>query len=262
MLSPEQSASIANVRRLVSRFAELELEVPETLRGLVQTYEVAESYEAPPAPSVEELSELEAAEVAAAIERLADAEVRREASVRVKGELLARIGRALIREARSAAPELVDSLAAKIAPTASAFTTTVRSLPAGYRDPAAVLAAGADAGEAYRFAQSLGSELEDARTLRDALGRLGATAEPGGDLELGSRYCRVRNTGSARRVAEKIRHYDGRNPLGLFAELLEVAGVEDLHFPTLRDQRRFIEKLPAVEDHYEQRGIGQVKVEA
>ena len=250
MLSHDQMMVVNSASRLAGVFAELGLDLPERFAERIAAYRAAEDYQQTAIPNATELDEATPETVTAVIARMADAKVREAAIRDVRTEAMSRLGRALIRQLREDAPALVDEIARVMRPLLSRFVEVYRDLPSGYTDPAALVEAGSDAVEAFNSARTMVGPLEAIRSTRDFLAQYGGAIGGDRQVELGTRFAVVRNTGSARRAALGLAEA-ARHPLGFAGALLDVDGVEDLDTRSLDEHARYVSKLPVVEDDYQ-----------
>lgn len=237
-------------------------ELPQSLVDAVEALDAAELYgnEDQSVPIHTEALTITAADVPKVLTAAVDAKLRRDAMQPLRAELVELLGRRVIREVIAAGPAMVAALAEPFLERASVFEERFRKVPGGGQDASRLVAAGPDAVAAFGEAQRLTVELDMLRGVRESLAALRIVAKGDAEVEKGTRYCRTRNTGSARRAAEALSGSHG--PLGVWGDLLSADGVQGLHWLSIEEQAAYVAALPVVENRMERNGIGWVPVSA
>lgn len=139
--------------------------------------------------------------------------------------------------------EIIEALGPRWQTAADTFTELHAKLPAGYRDPTVLVAAGPDAVATFAAASTAAAELDRLARIRNDLALLGAEARVNRSHEAGTRYTSVTDTLGAEDAAEAMKV---RGPLDPWGSLLELEKVTGLAWRTVADHAAYVRALPVV----------------
>lgn len=202
---------------------------PKNLTDAVAALDAATAY-APAPPDYLSLTTVPAAKVPAALDALADQQVRRATVLAMRTDVLDTLGRHVLTQLRVAVPSIIEQLTDPFTNAAAEFTDAYRRLPARWEDPERIVSAGPDATAAFNAAATAARILD---TLAELRNNLPGVEWGGGRVAVGLEYCDVTDTV----VAEAVCEARG-GVLGLWGEWLGIDGVERLVWRSSTDAWR------------------------
>ena len=234
---------------LVNQLTAYGVKVPKEMSDATAAYTAAMNHQPPGVDVNFETMTVSAKDVGDLIDRGTDAAMRREAMAPVRGEVMTALARRVLRTTTAAAPGFIVALAKPFTDAAQVFTELHTQLPKGYEDSTRLVAAGPAAVAVYQEAAASIVTLDTLRSIRDSLvGTFRIVAPGDAQVEQGTRYCAVRNTGTARRALAALKK---AGPLGVWGTLLSTDGVSRLHWLDLEQHAEYVRSLPELENQYE-----------
>lgn len=236
----------SSARQLAEILPALGIEPPPDVTAALAAHGAAHDY-AVAAPDIDlETLTVASEDVHDLIERGIRAKLYKDATDAVRGDVIDRLGRRILRAMLAAGPDIITKLGPHFDEAAEQFTEAHAKLPLGYDDASRLVDSGADAVDAFHAAHNAASTLDALRRIRDDFASRMSLVAPGDPaVEHGTRYCEVRNTGSARRAAGVK-----AGPLGLWGALLTTDGVIRLRWLDVAAHTAYIAALPEVENEY------------
>lgn len=174
--------------------------------------------------------------------RAADAHVRREAVMAIRGQLIDRLGRRVLRATRATGPDIITSLKPAWDAAADDFFEAFGRLPTDhYDDPARLVDLGANTVAAFEAARAAAGRLDALAAVRNQLVAHGVVANGDEDVERGTRFTTVATVDAAYDVTRLLNQ--GSDRLGNWGRLAASAPVTGLHWLGIAEHTAYIASL-------------------
>jgi hypothetical protein len=222
--------------------------VPKPLAAALSLHAEALGFEVPTVDAAAVYQKIKKpGEIGDLIRRMNAASAERRETADNRAEVIDLAARHVLREVVAAGPGIIAELGPTFDQAAAAFTEIYATLPRDF-DLSALVAAGGSTVDAFNQAHALTDTLRAMAAVRNSLAATFRVAAAGdAEVEAGTRYCEVRNTGTARRAAAALK---SSGPLAPWGALLQVDGVSRLRWLSIAQHTSYLRSLTVAEGEW------------
>lgn len=236
-MNQNTTAQVTTALTIVDLAPALGAVLPDNIGAALELYQVVTDLQPPAVDLAAET--LDVKTVAKLVDRLAAAGAAEKPYLQARDTIREEAARRLIRTVAAAGDTILGGLADSFTDLAASFTTAFRKLPRNWADPAALVAGGTDAVQAFVAAQELLPFLDAYRKVRTGLGDLGHGAAVGA-RQVATLFCTVPDT----MVADAVTAARS-GTLGLWGAWLAIDGVELVWHPSAATHKAAAAAVPS-----------------